>query len=239
MTLVEIQYYSHLCACGCGGQIEIKKRHKYDGIPQYIHNHHMIGKKRGKQSKEHLFKLSQSRKGRKAWNKGIPQTQEAKNKNSESHKGKKLTEEHKQKISQSNKGKKRDEQFRQKISKLHKGKKISTIQKDKLKESHIWQVGEFAPNWQGGKSFEIYPQEFKKVKQSILERDFYICKDPNCEHLSERLDIHHIDYDKKNNSPENLITLCRKCHMKTNGKKRIYYTEFYHNILEEKCVSVS
>ena len=35
----EIQYYSHLCACGCGGQIEIKKTHKYDGIPKYVNGH--------------------------------------------------------------------------------------------------------------------------------------------------------------------------------------------------------
>ena len=34
-----IQYYTHLCLCGCGGQIEIKKHHKYYGIPKYVHGH--------------------------------------------------------------------------------------------------------------------------------------------------------------------------------------------------------
>src|SRR4030067_2945389 len=29
----------YICLCGCGGQIEIKKWHKYYGIPQYIKGH--------------------------------------------------------------------------------------------------------------------------------------------------------------------------------------------------------
>ena len=32
----KIQYYSHLGVCGCEDKIEIKKSHKYDGIPKYI-----------------------------------------------------------------------------------------------------------------------------------------------------------------------------------------------------------
>src|SRR4030066_2079848 len=34
-----LEYYSHLCACGCGGQIGVKEQHKYKGIPKYIHGH--------------------------------------------------------------------------------------------------------------------------------------------------------------------------------------------------------
>jgi 5-methylcytosine-specific restriction endonuclease McrA len=30
-----------------------------------------------------------------------------------------------------------------------------------------------------------------------------------------RHDVHHIDYDKRNIVPENLVTLCHSCHMKT------------------------
>jgi len=98
--------------------------------------------------------------------------------------------------------------------------------------------GELAPNWQNGKSFEEYPQEFnKQLKQSILERDDCICQCPDCEHKTNLLDTHHIDYDKKNNSLDNLITLCRKCHAKTFGKnKRLYWIEFYQNILINRIV---
>ena len=94
-------------------------------------------------------------------------------------------------------------------------------------------IGESSPNWQNGISFEIYPQEFnKELKQQILERDNYICQDLNCEDNHNKLHIHHIDYDKQNNNPKNLITLCHSCHAKTIGKKkRNYYTEFYQNIM--------
>ena len=34
-----MSYYLHTCKCGCGGQIEIKKHHKYHGVPSYINGH--------------------------------------------------------------------------------------------------------------------------------------------------------------------------------------------------------
>jgi len=34
-----MNYYSHTCACGCGGQIEVKKHHEWKGIPKYILGH--------------------------------------------------------------------------------------------------------------------------------------------------------------------------------------------------------
>ena len=87
--------------------------------------------------------------------------------------------------------------------------------------------GELSPNWQGGKSFEIYPQEFnKELKNTIKKRDNYECQDPNCEHKTIILVIHHIDYVKKNNFEYNLITLCNSCHVKTNGNRE-YWKKFY------------
>ena len=78
---------------------------------------------------------------------------------------------------------------------------------------------ELSPNWNNGSSFEPYSPEFNKpLKQSILERDNYECQNPDCNHLSEKLEIHHIDYDKKNSAKSNLLTLCNGCHNKTKGK---------------------
>ena len=95
---------------------------------------------------------------------------------------------------------------------------------------------ELSPNWNGGSSFLSYPPEFNKpLKQSILERDNYTCQCPDCEHLSERLEIHHIDFDKKNNNPENLITLCNKCHNKTKGiNNREYWINHYQKSIKQK-----
>ena len=63
-----------------------------------------IGKKHNEETKK---RISEIHKGRPAWNIGIPQTEEAKRKNSESNRGQKrqpFTEEHRAKISASNKG---------------------------------------------------------------------------------------------------------------------------------------
>lgn len=102
---------------------------------------------------------------------------------------------------------------------------------DCYKEWFISGQGENNPNWKGGKSFETYGREFNnKLREKIRKRDNYEC----ClcgkteDDSPRRLSVHHIDYDKKNNSEENLITLCRGCHTKTNSHretfKRIFYT---------------
>jgi hypothetical protein len=63
-----------------------------------------------------------------------------------------------------------------------------------------------------------YPLEFNEtLKKKILRRDKFTCQE--CKkhriNLKRNLDIHHIDFDKKNNNEKNLISLCRKCHLIT------------------------
>ena len=194
-------------------------------------------------------------------NKGKKRTDEQNKRSSEAHKGKKLTEEHRQKIRKALQGennpfygKNHTEETRQKMRESHKSKTTEKHEKDckcygcnakrgRTKGTNnpmygIHLSGELNPNWSGGKSFEIYPQEFKQIKKSILERDNHTCQNPNCViDNPKRLDCHHIDYDKNNNNPENLITLCTSCHAKTNGKnKRKYYTEYYQNIMMYKLM---
>lgn len=80
--------------------------------------------------------------------------------------------------------------------------------------------------WQGGISFEDYPQEFnKQLKEQIRERDGYICQvcfvpqDELNDKYKHKLNVHHIDYNKKNCNPDNLISLCDNCHAKTNTNR--------------------
>lgn len=153
-------------------------------------------------------------------------------------KGKKFTDEHRNNLRLANTGKKRTEESRKKQSKLMEGHFVSEETKNKQRGINnpmygTHRVGELNPNWQNGKSFEEYSSEFnKELKSKIKQRDNYTCQCPDYEHKSNILDVHHIDYDKKNNNPENLITLCRSCHSKTNGKKnRKYYTKYYQEIL--------
>ena len=87
--------------------------------------------------------------------------------------------------------------------------------------------GENSPNWKGGKSFEEYPIEFdKELKNQIRERDNHICQICTEKENGRALSVHHIDYNKKNNSTKNLISLCTICHMKTNGNRE-YWKEFF------------
>jgi len=79
--------------------------------------------------------------------------------------------------------------------------------------------GEKSHTWQGGISFEPYPTSWtENLKECIRQRDHYTCQlcDAKQEELKRRLSVHHIDYDKKNLDPENLISLCLSCHLKTN-----------------------
>ena len=88
--------------------------------------------------------------------------------------------------------------------------------------------GENNYNWKGGVSFEVYCEVWrdKEYKRSILKRDGYRCKNPNCTRNSKKLVIHHIDYNKKNCHPNNLITLCNSCNIKANSNRE-HWKQFY------------
>jgi len=178
-------------------------------------------------------------------NKGQKRTEKTRQKMSNASKGKKKTKEHSKNMSKALKGKKISEEERQKriirgasVGKKNPmyGKKQAEISRQKISKTRIERgvaKGENNSQWQNGKSFEPYGLEFnKEFKQTIYERDSYTCQCPDCGHKTDLLDAHHIDYNKKNNNPENLITLCRSCHMKTNPKNnRVYWIEFYQNIM--------
>ena len=99
-------------------------------------------------------------------------------------------------------------------------------------------ISENHHNWQGGKSFEKYPREFnKKLKDFIRKRDNYICQkcyifEENLEGLRKKLVIHHIDYNKKNCNPNNLITLCHRCNSKVEKYKE-YWKIYFKKIINK------
>ncbi len=89
--------------------------------------------------------------------------------------------------------------------------------------------GESNPNWNGGSSFEPYPVAFNiKLKELIRERDNRTCQGCGIkeEDSKRRLDVHHIDHNKDNLSPNNLISTCRSCNAKANYDKALW-KEYY------------
>jgi hypothetical protein len=110
------------------------------------------------------------------------------------------------------------------------GKGHNEIAKAKMRQNHYDSSGVNNGRWLGGKSFEPYNPIFnKRLKEMIRKRDNYECQICSTKQNGRKLNIHHIDYDKQNNIPPNLASLCDSCHTKTNTKRK-YWIEYFNNI---------
>lgn len=90
------------------------------------------------------------------------------------------------------------------------------------------------PNWRGGISCEPYCQDWtKEYKEFIKERDDNRCLNPHCYKGNSVLSVHHVDYNKKNCGPSNLITLCISCNSRAN-KDRDWHKDWYQGILSKR-----
>ena len=164
-------------------------------------------------------------------------------------KGYKQSDEHKQKLSSANKnmvfsqshrkklcenhvgmsGKNHTEEAMRKNSEAHKNIPCSEETRQKISQS---MSGERHYNWQGGKSFEEYPREFFQIRDGIRERDAYICQECFIQENGREHSVHHIDYDKENNEPNNLILLCGTCHTKTNFSREYWHIRLTNKLNE-------
>ncbi len=79
-----------------------------------------------------------------------------------------------------------------------------------------------------------YPIEFNdKLTSKIRDRDEHVCQNcgmseaENISKFGRVLDVHHIDYDKNNSAPTNLISLCFRCHIRTVTANRQFWISFY------------
>lgn len=74
--------------------------------------------------------------------------------------------------------------------------------------------GEKHANWHGGVDKAGYGHEFThELKRTIKYRDKFTCQrcGINQNDLRYYMHIHHLDHDKLNNSPDNLVCACAKC----------------------------
>lgn len=122
------------------------------------------------------------------------------------------------------------------IFRYRKNGKLRSYISQSHRSMHLWQddehrdamvafhtgrlAGDKNPNWKGGASFEPYDKNFTpEFKDKIRVRQNRICADidETCIHPEGiKLDVHHIDGNKKNTVPENCIALCRSHHSRTN-----------------------
>ena len=82
-------------------------------------------------------------------------------------------------------------------------------------------VGANNPAWKGGVAKWDYAPDWKRLCKQIKDRDKWSCQLCGLcrSHWGHRLHVHHIDEDKMNNHPHNLISLCWKCHAPIHGKE--------------------
>jgi len=169
-----------------------------------------LKKIRGKvHSEKSRRNMSEAHKGQIPWLKGKHHSEETKNK----MRGHTVSEETRKKIGLGNKGKIISEETRKKISAKEQGIPLE--------------------EWAKFICYEPYTEEFThQFKNLIRKRDNQVCM--NCgvhrEKLNRALSIHHINYDKKLSIPENCISLCINCHMKT-GCNREYWTKLFQDKL--------
>jgi len=165
---------------------------------------------------------------------GKPLTVEHRAKISSALKGKEKSEEHKAKCRVANLGKHHpiSEETKLKIAQTLKGHPVSDETRRMIAENTPKRIGAKNNLWKGGIANSPYSSLFtKQLRELIRMRDDYkcrLCRVPQIECLSI-LDVHHIDYDKQNCLPENLISLCRSCHLKTNHN-RDYWLNFFSEV---------
>lgn len=144
-------------------------------------------------------------------------------------------------------GKKHTLETRKRISEASKGHKFLEGTKLKMKKSaknrydlglmpkNIGAFNEKNSAWKGGISFEPYTIDFNKhFKNLIRERDDHkcvLCQKVQSQ-LKYKLDVHHIDYNKKNTTRFNCVSLCRNCHGLTTTN-RAQWTIFFQSLLKK------
>ena len=88
------------------------------------------------------------------------------------------------------------------------------------------------PNWMGGISKLPYAFEFNdELKEEVRRRDNYTCQKCNTPQIEckRKLSVHHIDYDKKNSDPVNLVALCCGCNTKVNANRE-HWTIYFQTM---------
>lgn len=120
---------------------------------------------------------------------------------------------------------------------------IKLLKKPEIKAKYSKaRIGNKNPNWQGGIDKDPYPFYFNyELKAKIRDRDSHVCQlcgiteEEELNKVRRNLAINHIDYNKRNNDPSNLITLCMSCNSKVNYNRK-YWTKYFQDLLKQLTI---
>ena len=79
---------------------------------------------------------------------------------------------------------------------------------------------------------DINLNHFQGDGSDFRKRDNYRCRQCGImqKELNYKLNVHHIDFNKKNNFPDNLISLCKICHSQTSFNRQDWTNYFQEKI---------
>lgn len=100
--------------------------------------------------------------------------------------------------------------------------------------------GPNSPHWRGGTSKSPWPFEFGvELKRKIRDRDGNKCRICNREYGyrdGRKLAVHHINWDKSDCRPKNLISICASCHSKMKHVLLLWGEQFPNQLNKEVCL---
>lgn len=73
-----------------------------------------------------------------------------------------------------------------------------------------------------------YPDDWEMIARAVKEEAGWRCKEcghPDSYEDGYTLTVHHLDGDTSNNERDNLKALCQRCHLKRQGRLRLYGPE--------------
>ena len=99
-------------------------------------------------------------------------------------------------------------------------------------------TGKNNPAWIGGKDKEKYVGFDREIRRRIQYRDKFTCQVCGAKmrtfgQKTDKLEIHHLDYNKENTVPKNLVALCKTCHIRTNFDRE-KWIEFFHQLFKKR-----
>lgn len=167
-------------------------------------------------------KISKALKGHTPWNKNKKMSEEQKIKLRKPHK---ITEKGKRGLIKARKLKSGKKHWNYKGGRpkcIDCGKQLWDYKVKRCRGCRVrYVVGKNHWNWKGGISFEPYSLDWTEtLRRSIRERDHYTCQLCGKPQEDRVHCVHHIDYNKNNCNPDNLITLCLCCNAKVNTNRK-------------------